>query len=70
MFAEMVTGEFDKAEKVCEKWVSSCENHKGEGLHFHLALKLNKVRRWKYVRDQLAIKHGINIHFQEFHTKM
>ena len=67
-FAEMVTGEFDKAGKVCEHWVSSCENHKGEGLHFHLALKLNKVRRWKYVRDQLAIKYGINVNFQEFHT--
>ena len=55
-FAEMVTGEFDKAEKVCEHWVSSCKNHKGEGLHFHLALKLKKVRRWKYVRDQLPLK--------------
>ena len=52
-----------------KQWACCCEKHKeSDEVHFHLAIKLNRVKRWKMVRDQVIRESGIVCHFQEFHT--
>ncbi len=56
-------------EDYIDKWVCSCEKHKnGEGVHFHLALKLNRVKRWKLAKQTVQNQHDIVCYFREFHT--
>ena len=52
------------------QWACCLENHKEESekVHFHLALKLNRSKRWKMVKDQVVRESGIVCHFREFHT--
>ena len=56
-------------EDVVKQWACCCEKHKeSDEVHFHLALKLKKVKRWKMARDKVIREFGAVCHFQEFHS--
>ena len=45
------------------------ENHlDGLSTHYHLALKLDRVKRWKAVRKSLEVKYGICVNFSDHHS--
>eukprot|EP00111_Clytia_hemisphaerica_P012115 TCONS_00035585-protein len=67
-FANMVVQEFDRNDSVSEKWVVSAELHRNHGIHYHLALKLKKPRRFKEVRNAIKNKYDIDLDFQEWHS--
>ena len=64
-FAEIVTSAFQNCTVL--QWVSSEESHAEEGFHYHLAVKFDRVKRWKRVRDQIQERYGICIHFSDNH---
>ena len=66
-FAQLVVSQFDRNDKVVQQWVSSVELHRESGVHYHLAIKLNKGRRFKQVRENIFREHGINLDFSEWH---
>ena len=65
-FAAMVTEEFQDCQVL--QWVCCKENHEDGGEHYHLAVKLDRVKRWKMVRHRIAEKYGINVHFSGRHN--
>ena len=66
-FGELVAAEFNREDQVVENWVVSAELHRRSGFHYHLAIKLNKQRRFKQVRNNLKKLHGIDVDFHEWH---
>ncbi|CAH3189980.1 unnamed protein product, partial [Porites evermanni] len=51
------------------QWSCCQESHKkGGGKHFHMAIKLNRVRRWLPIRDYLKNKWSIYVHFSNRHV--
>lgn len=67
-FATMLVQEFDRNDSVSEKWVVSAELHRNHGIHYHLALKLKKPRRFKEVRNAIKNKYNIDLDFKEWHS--
>jgi len=67
VFARMVGEEF----KDCsvERWASCEEPHEETGgSHYHLALKLDRVKRWKAVRQRLEAKYQFCVNFSDHHS--
>ena len=50
-----------------QEWVCCRERHRREGQHYHIAVKLEHVRRWLAVKTLLQEKHGITVHFPNAH---
>ena len=51
------------------QWSCCQESHKkGGGKHFHMAIKLNRVKRWLPIRDYLKNKWSIYVHFSNRHV--
>lgn len=48
-------------------WVCSQEAHRDGGIHYHMAIKLNKVCRWLKTRKYLASERSIQVHFSDRH---
>ena len=44
-------------------WACCQENHVSDGIHYHLALSLQGLRRWKSVKSDLLKYHNISVHF-------
>ena len=66
-FAELWTNAF--GEDIVKQWACCCEKHKeNDKVHFHLALKLKRVRRWKLVKQKVIDEAGVVCNFQDFHT--
>ena len=66
-FAELWVNAFGT--EMVKQWACCCEKHQEEeNVHFHLALKLKRVRRWKMVKEKVSRETGIVCHLQEFHT--
>ena len=53
---------------VVSHWVCCVKNHTEAGVHFHMAIKLKKKRRFVRVAEGLREAHGINVHFREWAT--
>ena len=50
-------------------WACCLENHSEENkVHFHLAIKLTSLRRWKMLKEKVVRESDIVCNFQEFHT--
>ena len=51
------------------QWVCAQESHRAgrterkSGVHFHMAIKLNKVKLWNTIRRYIKENWGINVHF-------
>ena len=67
-FAEAVVEQFENTEARVRQWVCCQERHENNGIHFHVAVKLDRQKRWLRVRNQLAQVHGINVNFSNRHT--
>jgi len=68
-FADIVIGAFRSQTPATPiQWVCSREPHQNGGVHYHLAVKLNKQNRWLKVRNFLSKEHGININFTAEHS--
>jgi len=72
-FADVVL-EAVKATDASEvQWVCAQESHGAgrmegkSGVHFHMAIKLNKVKRWNTIRRFIKENCGINVHFSSKH---
>ena len=46
----------------------SKEDHKDQGHHYHMAIKLNRQKRWLSVRKDLDQKLGVKVHFSDKHS--
>lgn len=68
-FADIVLKAFSECSKasiIC--WVCSKEKHKKSGVHYHLALKLDKIQRWLPIKNHLKLHHNITVHFSSEHA--
>ena len=68
-YADAVVSTFEQADCQAVQWVCSKEDHAEGGHHFHLAIKLNRQKRWLRVRNQIAKSHGINVNFSDGHSQ-
>ncbi|MEE8288754.1 MAG: hypothetical protein V3R25_04995 [Nitrosomonadaceae bacterium] len=69
-FANIVSTLFSRndQENIVKQWVCGAEMHPTtRGFHYHLALKLDKARRWKTVRALLKSEYQIDVDFTEWH---
>ena len=49
------------------QWVCSKEAHRDGGVHYHMAVKLNKRRCWLKVCNYLEARHGVKVNFSDRH---
>ena len=66
-FATLVVNAFEEGSVKVVQWVCSQESHTEQGEHFHLAIKLNKIRCWISIKRKLSRQNGIEIHFSSNH---
>ena len=50
------------------QWTCCKEKHKKGGTHFHMAIKLNKIKWWLPIRQYLRQKWNVNVHFSHRHV--
>ena len=48
-------------------WSCCLEEHKNGGLHFHLAIKLDRNQRWISSKTYLIDVYGISVHYSNRH---
>lgn len=68
-FADIVVGEFNRDDVVVKKWACALEPHRDEAVHYHIAMKLDRNRRFKRVVELIKRKYGFHVHFDEFTTR-
>ena len=66
-FAECVVDAFRQTGPGVMYGVCCRETHKNNGKHYHIAVKLERLRRWKLGKNYLKDKHGIVVHFSNTH---
>lgn len=71
-FANLVLEAFhfrdENTESRVEQWSCCLEYHADGGIHFHMAIKLSKPRRWLAVRQFMQSRYSINVHFSNRHV--
>ena len=71
-FAEVIVEAFKNADpKISNRvlqWVCSEERHRDGGIHYHMAVKLERNRRWLKVRNYVHEMHGVQINFSSNHA--
>ena len=71
-FAEIVLEAFQlrqvSNESTVQQWACCLELHQTGGIHFHMAIKLRRPRRWLSVRQFIHTRYGINVHFSNRHV--
>lgn len=67
-FADAVIEGFDSPGLKVLQWVCCKEQHKTKGEHYHMAIKLNKVKRWLYVKESINKKYNVVLHFSAVHA--
>ena len=50
------------------QWCCSLEQHISAGVHYHIAIKLDRNKRWISSKRFLVERCGISVHFSEIHT--
>ena len=66
-FAQALVKSFEAINTKIELWVFSKEAHQVNGFHYHMALKLNRCKRWLSSKRYLEENHGISVHFSNIH---
>ena len=64
-FATAVAVAFAKTGAEISHWACCLENHKDNGIHYHMIISTSKLRRWKSVKDYLAQKYRIVVNFSD-----
>lgn len=67
-FADNVLNAFDSVDTKVIQWVCCIEKHQDGGNHFHMAVKLDKARRWIKVKQILHNLYGMVVHFSCTHV--
>lgn len=67
VFAQVVKDKFEENHVRVVHWVCCRELHRDAGYHFHLAIKLNKIKRWLSVKQCIQEEQGIVLHFSSNH---
>ena len=71
-FARVVLDSFANADcKITNKvlqWACCEERHKDGAIHYHMAVKLQRNRRWLKVRSYADKKHGVKLNFSSNHA--
>lgn len=71
-FAVVVLDSFQNADPTSKskvvKWVCSQERHQNGEIHYHMAVKLDRNRRWLSVRNYADKKHGLKLNFSSTHA--
>ena len=67
-FAKAVVTSFESgSSNVVKHWCCSQESHANGGQHYHLALKLNRSRRWLHSKRFLEENFGITVNYSSVH---
>ena len=66
-FVEAVVSSFNSIDTTVEHWVCSKEPHQTKGYHYHMAVKLNRCKRWLSFKNYLQETYGISVHFSDVH---
>ncbi|XP_071840223.1 uncharacterized protein [Apostichopus japonicus] len=67
-FAEQVRGSFESVGAHIIQWVCCQETHQDGGKHYHMAVKLDRPRRWLRVKSLLENQHGNVVLFSSTHA--
>ena len=69
-FATLVSDAFTNVDNTVRvtQWVCCRERHQDGGYHFHLAIKLNKLKRWLSVKRTLSSRHNVEVNFSSVHN--
>lgn len=67
IFSSLVVKAFEEGSVKVLQWVCCQESHTESGAHFHVAIKLNKIRRWVSIKRKLSHQNGIEVHFSTNH---
>lgn len=67
-FAEIVVEGFELRGASVVQWACCKEPHRAGGIHFHMAIKLLRPRRWLSVQQLIQTRYGINVHFSNRHV--
>ena len=65
-FVDVVLQSFNDANVV--QWCCSLEQHISAGVHYHMAIKLDRNKRWISSKRFLQESCGISVHFSEIHS--
>ena len=66
-FAQAVVKSFEATNTKIEHWVCCKEAHQVDGFHYHMAIKLDRCKRWLSSKRCLEDNHGISVHFSNIH---
>lgn len=64
-FVDAVVQSFNDSNVV--QWCCSLEQHISTGIHYHMAIKLDRNKRWISSKRFLLESYGISVHFSEIH---
>lgn len=68
-FAEAVVQSFSTRKASVVQWCCSKETHRRtSGIHYHVAIKLDRIQRWLPSKRILQEQHGISVHFSSVHV--
>ena len=71
-FAVVVLDSFQNADPTSKtkvvQWVCSQECHQNGDIHYHMAVKLDRNRRWLTARNYADKKHGLKLNFSSSHA--
>ena len=66
-FAEAVIRSFHGTNANVLHWVCCREVHKNGGYHYHMAIKLDRCKRWLPAKKYLKDEQDISVHFSNVH---
>lgn len=67
-FSRAIVSTFEEHNCEVTRWVCAKENHQDGGIHFHLALKLDRQKRWLKIRNKISTVYDINVNFSDKHS--
>ena len=67
-FAQAIVRSFNSTNtNIVEHWVCCKEAHHTTGFHYHMAIKLQRCKRWLSSKKYLQAEYGISVHFSNLH---
>ena len=71
-FVQLVLNSLDNADPLTRfeivQWVCSSERHRNDGIHYHMAVKLNARRWWSKMRNYLDERLVVKVNFSTHHS--
>ena len=67
-FATAIENAFSSSQTDLLHWVCCLENHSQVGVHYHMAVKLNRNQRWLGVKDKLKSEFSVVVNFSTNHA--